>query len=73
MAFEKEKRNNNILMASGAIIAAVGLLLYFLDHPTAGVLVLILGVSMVVISWSISSVFYKIQMKELMESRKRSK
>ncbi len=71
MVFEKEKRNNNIAMAAGIILAIAGLCLYFLNYQLAGVLVLILGIAIVMISWSISNVFYRIRMKELMDSRKK--
>ena len=71
MAFEKERRYNNIMMAVGLIAAAAGLIILFTVSRTAGVLVLIIGVALLVISFSISNALYKIKMMEFFENRKK--
>ena len=71
MAFEKERRYNNIMMAVGLIAAAAGLIVLFTVSRTAGVLVLIIGVALLVISFSISNALYKIKMMEFFENRKK--
>lgn len=71
MAFEKEKRNNNIVLAIGTVLSLVGVLLCFYNL-IIGLIVLIVGISLLLMGWSISSIFYKIKMKELLESKRRS-
>jgi len=71
LAFEKERRYNNIMMAVGLIAAAAGLIILFTVSRTAGVLVLIIGVALLVISFSISNALYKIKMMEFFENRKK--
>ena len=70
MSFEKEKRNNLIVMITGAILSLLGISLYFIDYKLAGVLVLVLGISLLMISWSISNFFFRVRMKEELQDRR---
>jgi uncharacterized membrane protein HdeD (DUF308 family) len=72
MAFAKEKRINNIMILAGLIAAASGLVIWFAANKTAGVIVFIVGLSLLLIGWTISGVFYRIKMMELMENRKKT-
>ncbi|MCL1979443.1 MAG: hypothetical protein FWG60_04730 [Methanomassiliicoccaceae archaeon] len=58
-------------MAVGVLSVAAGSMIYFTSNKTAGVLLLIIGVSLFVITFSISNVFFKINMIETMENRKK--
>ena len=58
------------MMAVGFIAAAAGLIVYFLLSRSAGVALLIIGVALLVISFSISNVFYKIKVLDMMKQRK---
>jgi len=72
LAFEKERRNNNIMMAAGVIAAAAGLAVFFTLSRAAGIVMLIIGIALLVISFSISNVLYKVRMVELFEGRKKT-
>jgi len=72
LAFEKERRNNNIMMTAGAIAAVAGAVVLFTVNRAAGVLILIVGISLLVIGFSVSNVLYKIKMVELFEGRNKS-
>ena len=73
MAFEKQKRNNKIMMAIGIVLAVIGFAAYAAVSWVIGILLMILGVAIIVITFSISNVFYRIEMKELLENKKRTK
>jgi len=73
LALEKQRRNNKIMMAIGVIVAVIGFAAYFKVGQMAGVLLMILGAAIVVITSSISGIFYRIEMKELLDKRKRTK
>jgi len=70
LAFEKERRYNNIVMAVGFIAAAVGLIAYFMLNKSAGIALLIIGVALLIITFSISNALFKIKMIEMMKNRK---
>ena len=70
MAFEKERRYNNIVMAVGFIAAAAGLIAYFMLNKSAGIALLIIGVALLIITFSISNALFKIKMIEMMKNRK---
>ena len=72
MAFEKEKKINNIVMVIGAAAAVAGLAVLFAVSLVAGILILMVGTALLVISFSVSNVFYKIKMIELLENRKKT-
>ncbi|MCL1811505.1 MAG: hypothetical protein FWG41_04750 [Methanomassiliicoccaceae archaeon] len=73
MAFEKERKTNNLIIAAGAILSALGLAIYFMTaQKVPGVLILILGVSLLVIGLTISNALFKIRMVEMLkENRKK--
>jgi len=73
LAFEKQKRNNKIMMAIGIVLAVIGFAAYAAVSWVIGILLMILGVAIIVITFSISNVFYRIEMKELLENKKRTK
>ena len=64
LAYEKEKRINYLVMAAGIVSAAVGIILYFSGHATAGILALIAGISVLVITLTVYNVLFKIDMME---------
>jgi uncharacterized membrane protein HdeD (DUF308 family) len=73
LAFEKEKKMNNLVIVMGVISSAAGLAVYFMTaHKATGILILIVGVSLLVISLTISNIFFRIRMAELLgENRKK--
>lgn len=73
LALERQRRNNKIMMITGIATAAIGFAAYFLADGIAGVILMMIGAAVVAITSSISNVFYKIEMKELLEKRKRTK
>jgi len=73
LAFEKEIRNNRIIMVLGIIAAAAGVAVAFTFSRSAGILILIIGVALLVISFSISNVFFKLKMIERLEGRNKTK
>lgn len=68
---EKQRKKNNITMVIGGIISLMGLLLIFLGQKVMGIIVLILGVAVVMIAYSVSSFFFKMDMKETFENSKK--
>jgi len=68
---EKQRKKNNITMVIGGIISLMGLLLIFLGQKAIGIIVLILGVAVVMIAYSVSSFFFKMDMKETFENSKK--
>ncbi len=71
MMLEKQRKKNNILMLVGGMISLMGLLAIFLDQKVIGIIVLIVGVSVVMVAYSVSSFFFKIDMKETFENSKK--
>ena len=71
MAFEKERRNNYILMAIGIIMVIAGGVMLFSISRVGGIAVISIGIALLVICMTISNVFFRISMKELLEKRKR--
>lgn len=68
---EKQRKKNNITMVIGGMISLIGLLLLFLGQKVIGIIVLILGVAVVMIAYSVSSFFFKMDMKETFENSKK--
>jgi hypothetical protein len=69
--FEKERKINYIMMAAGAASAAAGAAVYFLtSHHMIGISLMIAGAAVLVITFSISNVFFRIDMMEMMEKRR---
>jgi uncharacterized membrane protein HdeD (DUF308 family) len=64
---------NILLIVAGIISATAGITIYFTASRTAGIIFMIIGVSLLVIGGSISRVFYTIEMTELMENNRRNK
>ena len=60
------------MMAAGVIAAAAGLVIFFTLNRAVGILLLIIGIALLVISFSISNVLYKVRMVELFEGRKKT-
>jgi len=73
LVFEKEKRNNKIILIAGVAAAVVGLAVFFIANRTAGILFLCIGVALFVIGFSIWNVFYKVEMMESLKSRDKNK
>lgn len=59
-------------MVIGAAAAVAGLAVLFAVSLVAGILILMVGTALLVISFSVSNVFYKIKMIELLENRKKT-
>jgi fatty acid desaturase len=72
VGFERERKLNLIAMAVGVILAAAGFILYFFVSGAGGILFMIAGVAILVITVTISGVFYKVDMIELLENRKKT-
>ena len=73
MAFERERKLNSIAMAAGFILAVGGFAAFFLVNKTLGIVLMIAGVVVIVITATISSAFYKIDMIEYLEERRKNK
>lgn len=73
MAFERERKLNNIAMIAGIIAAVAGFAAYFMVNEVLGVVLMIAGVAIIVITATISSAFYKISMMEYLEDRRKNK
>ena len=64
LAYEKEKRINYLVMAVGIVSSAAGIILYFSGHATAGILVLVAGISVLLITLTVYDVLFKIDIME---------
>jgi len=73
LAFERERKLNNIAMIAGIIAAVAGFAAYFMVNEVLGVVLMIAGVAIIVITATISSAFYKISMMEYLEDRRKNK
>jgi len=60
-------------MAAGFILAVGGFAAFFLVNKTLGIVLMIAGVVVIVITATISSAFYKIDMIEYLEERRKNK
>ncbi|MCL2032662.1 MAG: hypothetical protein FWH45_01480 [Methanomassiliicoccaceae archaeon] len=58
-------------MAIGLIAAAAGVAVYFMSSKLAGVLLMVAGISVLIITWTIAGVFFQIKMREEYKERKR--
>jgi hypothetical protein len=70
MAFEKAKKLNYVVMGSGFAVAAAGVAVYLHGTELAGVLLSIAGVSLLIVTFTVSNLFFKIKMMEMHENRK---
>jgi len=70
LTFEKERRNNYILMAMGIIMVVAGGVMLFYVSRAGGIVVMSIGIALLVISMAISNIFFRISMIELLEKRK---
>lgn len=68
---EKQRSRNNLIMLSGGILAAIGLIAIFTDYKVAGICILVLGVAVLMISYSVSTFFFRMDMKETFENTKK--
>lgn len=60
-------------MVAGIISAAAGLAICFTVSRIGGVIVLMIGISLLVMTFSVSNFFYRIKMKELFEGNSKNK
>jgi len=61
-------------MAAGMALAAAGAAVYFLTaHHSAGILLMIAGIAALVVTFSISNVFFKIDVIDQMNERDRGR
>jgi hypothetical protein len=59
-------------MTAGAVLAVAGATVYYLTaHPMAGVVLMILGVALLILTFSISGALYKVEMINQMKKRDR--
>ncbi|MCL2149206.1 MAG: hypothetical protein FWH47_07715 [Methanomassiliicoccaceae archaeon] len=58
-------------MALGVASAAAGAIVYFMYSRPAGIALIVVGIAVLVITWTIAGVFYQIRMREEHEERKR--
>lgn len=71
MTLEKERSRNTLLLVSGAAAACIGFMIYLIGHTLIGILILIAGISMLMIGWSVSNFFFRMDMKDLFENKGR--
>jgi hypothetical protein len=60
-----------MIMLSGGILATIGLIAIFMDYKVAGICILVLGVAVLMISYSVSTFFFRMDMKETFENTKK--
>jgi type IV secretory pathway TrbD component len=72
LAFEKEKKINILIMAAGAVAAVVGIAVYLYASRLGGVVISLIGLSLLVIGFTIQGVFYKMKMMEILSNNKRT-
>jgi len=65
---EKERRRNSIVMAVGAVVSCAGILLFLMGSKIPGIVVLVVGIAVIMISWTVSNFFYSLDMKNLVEN-----
>jgi len=60
-------------MLAGFILAVAGFASYFLFNTTLGIILMIAGIAVIIVTATISGVFYKISMIEYMEERRKNR
>lgn len=69
---EKQRKNNLTIMAAGVLLAVLGIPLIFWIKPL-GITMLIAGVVLLMLTWTISNFFFRIDIKEEFEGKKKDK
>lgn len=72
LAFEKEKKINSIIIVAGILLSLIGLLIFFMFNFLVGAIILLVGLVMLTIGWTVSNLLFKLKMKDFQNSRKRS-
>ena len=73
MAFEREKRINTVMTVVGGLLALSGLMVYFMEMKVAGIVLMVFGAAILMISWTISGLFFKLRMREDIDAAKSKK
>ncbi len=73
MSFDKERSRNTWVMLSGVTLVCLGLVLAMTVNKIGGIVILIIGISILMVAWAILNMFYQLDMKEMLDNSKRSK
>lgn len=71
-SLEKHRKTNNMVMLIGALVAVVGLITVFY-FKVPGILILIAGIAILLLSWTVSNMFYRMDMRNEIMGKSKQK